>query len=182
MTTSTLSPVTRILHAVIGLGMIALIAVGIYMSETESFGLYGIHKSFGVLLFIFALTRVVWRFYKGWPTPLTNGPTYQLLAAKVTHWVLLLSTLLFPISGMMMSGGSGRGVFMFGIEVIAKNVDPQTGERVALSESAAGLGSQIHEILMFVVITAIVLHVGGALKHQFIDKDGTLNRMFNLGR
>ena len=62
-----LSAVTVGLHWLIGITIISLIAVGIYMEENEIFFLYPIHKSIGILIFLFVLIRVVWRIANGWP-------------------------------------------------------------------------------------------------------------------
>lgn len=173
-----LSLTTRLLHSIIGFGMIAMIALGIYMSETEQFDLYDIHKSFGVLVFLLALGRVIWRFNKGWPETIVDSPKWQLLAAKFTHWALLLSTMLYPISGMMMSGSGGHGIYLFGLELIGSNYDPVTNKAIALNGSLAGLGHEIHGSITYFIIAIIVLHIAGALKHHVIDKDATVNRMF----
>jgi cytochrome b561 len=37
---------------------------------------------------------------------------------------------------------------------------------------------EIHEILAFLMAGLLVLHILGALKHQFIDKVPSLGRMF----
>ncbi|MED5488196.1 MAG: cytochrome b/b6 domain-containing protein, partial [Pseudomonadota bacterium] len=34
-----------------------------------------------------------------------------------------------------------------------------------------------HFYLGYTVIVALLLHIAGALKHHFVDKDGTLKRM-----
>jgi cytochrome b561 len=36
---------------------------------------------------------------------------------------------------------------------------------------------EVHEVLVTVLIVLVSLHVLAAVKHQFIDKDGLLNRM-----
>ncbi len=180
MQTPLLSKTTRVLHSIMGLGMIGLIAVGLYMAETESYGLYGWHKSFGMLILLIAIPRIIWRIREGWPQPITAASQLQQGLARLVHWVLILSTVLFPVSGMMMSGGSGRGLYIFDFEVLAKTVDAATGKLIPVNETVAGVGHEIHEMLPPIIIAAIVVHVLGALKHQFIDKDGTLSRMFSM--
>ena len=176
-----LSTTTKILHAIVGLSMISLIAVGIYMHETKTFALYDIHKSFGVLIFAFALSRVIVRVKEGWPKPLeTNTAKLQLIVAKVIHWGLIVSTVLYPVSGMMMSGAGGHGIPLFGIELLASNYDAVTQKAVPLNETLASLGHELHESLTGVLILFIVLHVVGALKHHIIDKDETIKRMFSF--
>lgn len=173
-----LSKTTKILHSIVALGMIGLLIVGIYMHETKTFALYDIHKSLGMIILCFALYRVVVRITEGWPQPLAKMGLLQLAVAKITHWGLIITTVLFPVSGMMMSGAGGHGLFVFGVELLAKNTDPSTGKTLVLNETLASLGHNLHGTLPLVLILLIVLHVVGALKHHFIDKDDTLKRMF----
>ncbi|QUM87706.1 cytochrome b [Moritella sp. 36] len=173
-----LSTVTRLLHIIVAVAMIGLIIVGIYMTENKAYSLYNIHKSLGFLVLFIAFIRIVWRIRVGWPSEVAGGKAIEHIAAKVIHWVLIISTLLFPISGLMMSVGGGHGLSVFGLELIAASIDPVTEKPMVLNESVVSIGSYIHSTLMPIIIFAIVMHVVGALKHHYIDKDSTLKRMF----
>ena len=175
-TVQRLSKVTILLHWLVAWGMIGLIAIGIYMEEAEVYALYPWHKSFGVLVVLFAVGRVIWRIRKGWPSTLGEPKKWEHLAAKLVHWVLILATLMYPISGMMMSGAGGHGISLFGLELVAMNLDAN-GEVVAINGALAGLGHTLHGMLTWVVISAIAIHVIGALKHHFVVGDHTLKRM-----
>ena len=175
-----LSHTTKIFHMLIAFGMLMMLALGIYMSETETFQLYPLHKSIGIVILILALIRVAVRIKEGWPQPLTPSSKIQLLLAKAVHWGLIITTVIFPVSGMMMSGGGGHGVFLFGLELIAPNSDPVSGKAIAVNENIAAIGHEMHELLMLVLICLVLLHVAGAIKHQLMDKDGTLKRMFSF--
>ena len=158
--------------------MIALLAVGFYMASFKAFALYGLHKSFGALVFFIVIARVAWRLVNGFPEALGVVPKIELALSKIVHWVLLIGSLLMPVSGMLMSAAGGRGVYMFGIELIASNPDAANpGKVLALSKEWAGVGSQMHEVVAWVMVVAIVLHIAGALKHHFVYKDETLLRM-----
>lgn len=177
-TQAALSLKTRALHWLIGLSFITIIAVGIYMHETETYSLYFWHKSFGVLILPFVLYRIIWRLQQGWPPAVGVYSQLEQTLSKIVHWVLLVGTLLFPVSGMMMSGGGGHGIPLFGIDLLARNANPENPQEVLpLNESLAGIGHQMHEILAWIMIAAIVLHIAGALKHHIVDKDATLRRM-----
>lgn len=173
-----LSPVTVSLHWLVGITIIALLAVGIYMKEFEVLGLYNIHKSTGVLIFAFILARVAWRAKNGWPEPAGNYKRTERLLAKITHWVLLAGTVIMPVSGMMMSGAGGYGFGIFSLTIMAPNPDPGNPQEVVpLNETVAELGHELHEITGYLLIAAVLLHIAGALKHHIVDKDGTLRRM-----
>lgn len=175
-----LSRTTIFLHWIVGLGMITLMGVGIYMAENKAYPLYPIHKSIGGILFIFILWRVVWRLKNGFPQPVGDYSAIEKLLSKIVHWVLLLGSLMYPISGMMMSVMGGRGAAIFGLELIAPNM--VDNKPVPLNETLAAFGSSVHEMITPVMIAAILLHVVGAYKHHIVDKDNTLRRMLGRGQ
>ncbi|MBN2647646.1 MAG: cytochrome b [Thiotrichales bacterium] len=180
-TVQKLSGQTRFLHWVVALGMIMMLASGIYMHETKAYGLYFWHKSFGVLLIAFVLWRIYWRLKNGWPQPVRPLKNYEAILSRSVHWLLIVGTILMPISGMMMSGLGGHGVPFFGIELIARNPDPADPQKViALNATFAGIGKTLHGVGGTLIIAAVLLHFAAALKHHFVDQDSTLSRM--LGR
>lgn len=177
-TPSKFSPTTIALHWIVGLTMIGLLAVGVYMAETETYFLYQWHKSFGVAIFAVILLRVVWRLKNGWPTPVSQYKKWEHTLAKIVHWTLIIGTLLMPISGFLMSAVGGHGVDFFGIELVARNANPENArEALPHNETIAGLAHEIHEYAGFAIIGALVLHIAGAIKHHAVDKDATLRRM-----
>ncbi|MDR9828715.1 cytochrome b [Vibrio sp. FNV 38] len=177
-TESQFAPVTLLLHWVVGLTMIGLLGVGVYMVETKAFALFPWHKSFGILIFGFVLLRVVWRIKNGWPIPAGHYSKVEHILGHTVHWVLILGTLIMPVSGFLNSALGGFGVEFFGLELVAKNVDPDNAKKaVALNEGLYSIAHGMHYWVGYVLIGATVLHVAGAFKHHIVDKDGTLRRM-----
>jgi len=177
-TKSKLSPITVTLHWIVALTIIGLLAVGIIMDEFEVRSLYPLHKSVGVIIFVVILLRVMWRIKNGWPQPVREYQKWEQALSKVVHYVLLLGSVIIPITGMMMSGGGGHGINVFGLELLASNPDPANpGKVLPLNASIGSLGHELHGLVAYVLIGALVLHVSGALKHHVMDGDGTLRRM-----
>ncbi|TAA47127.1 cytochrome b [Corallincola spongiicola] len=173
------SPKTLALHWIVGLMMIALLAIGVFMVETKAYALYPWHKSFGFIIFFIVLIRVFWRVTNGWPTPAGKYSQIEHLLAKVVHWALILGTVFMPISGAIMSTMGGHGLMVFGMEIVAMNPDPADPSKVLPHNAAiASFAHACHSWLGYLVIAAVVLHIVGALKHHIIDKDGTLKRIF----
>lgn len=169
---------TIFLHWLVGLAMLMLLGTGVYMTEYEVYELYDLHKSVGTLIFLVALWRALLRLRNGWPAAVGEDSALQHLIARVVHYVLLIGTLLMPISGFMMSVMGGHDVGVFGLELVAEIPDPQTpGEVLAVNEALAGFAKAMHRYAGYAVIAAVVLHVAGALKHHIVDKDSTLSRM-----
>ena len=172
------SHITITLHWLVGVTIIVLLAVGKYMEENEVYSLYPIHKSVGALIFLVILARVVWRVSQGWPDPVSQYMKWEQLLSKIVHYVLLIGSVIIPLSGIMMSAGGGHGLQVFGLEVIATNPDPLDPQKmVPLNEGIARTGHTLHGLVSNFVIVAILLHIGGAFKHHLVDKDGTLKRM-----
>ena len=165
--------ISKSFHWIVGLMILGLLALGFYMTALEGtpfkFGLYGWHKSFGILVLLLGVLRLVWRFYKGVPESLGTHQVWEKMLSKVTHLVLYLGIFAMPLTGWLMSSAGGYGVSVFGLfkmpDLIGKN------------KELGGLFNQAHEILGYVILVAVILHLAGALKHHLIDKDETLQRM-----
>jgi cytochrome b561 len=177
-TRSQLSKTTIALHWIVGLSMIGLLAVGQVMEIFEIYSLYPIHKAFGFLIFFIILARVIWRIKNGWPTPVSQYQRHEQILSKLVHWVLIVGTVLMPISGFLMSAVGGHGVDVFGWEVVARNPDPvNAGKVIAHNADIAGTAHTLHGIIGKIMMGAVALHIAGALKHHIADKDNTLRRM-----
>ncbi len=175
---SKLSGATVSLHWIVAVMMILLLATGMYMESTETFALFPWHKSFGVIVLLFAVLRIGWRLTQGWPAPASDYSAVEKSLSRMIHWILILATVLMPVSGFLMSAMGGFGVEVFGLELVSKNTSPNDPtEIVAINESLAGLAHSIHGLGGNVLLFAVTLHVAGALKHHIVDKDATIRRM-----
>lgn len=161
------------LHWIIAIAMIAMLAFGVYIEDLprspEKGELIGLHKSIGVLILILAIVRIYWRFLNKFPKPISVLPTWQEKLAKLSHWVLIIGTVLMPVSGIIMSIGGGHPVSVFGVELIAR-----TGIK---NELLSEIGHALHGTGGNLLIIFVLIHTVGAIKHQFFDKDGTISRM-----
>ena len=180
-TYSELSKGTIRLHWIVGIMMILLLATGIYMEETETFALYPWHKSFGVLVLLFALVRIAWRIRKGWLNPVGAYSSIEKNLSKLIHWLLIVATVILPVSGFMMSVMGGHGADFFGLELVGRNINPDNPrEVIPLNESLAGMAHTVHGLGGNLLLFALSLHVMGAFKHHLVDKDSTLRRMIGV--
>lgn len=178
-----LSAVTIALHWLIGTVIIIMLGVGWAMERYELLFLYANHKSVGILIFAVVLVRVWWRAINGFPEPLGRSPKWWHIAVKISHWILLIGSILMPISGATMSALGGHGLEVFGLELLAHNIDPLTGKVGAYNEvtgAIAGIAHRVHHIMGQVLMVTVGVHILAALKHHWVDRDNILLRM--LGR
>ncbi|MFD2578952.1 cytochrome b [Novosphingobium colocasiae] len=73
-----------------------------------------------------------------------------------------------PLSGWAMVSGGQKPLEYFGLFPVAK---------LPVTKALAEAGHESHEVLAFLFLALLALHLAGALKHRLIDKDGTLQRM-----
>jgi len=173
-----LSCVSVALHWIVGITMIIMVTVGVYMTDFEEYALYPIHKSVGMIIFVVILARVIWRVKQGWPEAASTYKSWEHTLSKLVHWTLIIATVVMPISGMLMSGLGGYGLAIFGLEFLAATPNPdEAGKMIPINGPIAGAAHETHEIAGKLMFVAFLLHVAGALKHHFVDKDGTLKRM-----
>lgn len=177
-TKAKLSTTTVVLHWAVGLTILFLVVIGIYMHENDAYSLYPIHKSIGIIVFFLVVPRIIWRIINGWPTPVSQYHRWEQILAKVTHWALIISTVALPISGVVMSWAAGYGIDIFSLSIAPHNIDPNDANKIiAINKELSAFGAQMHEVFANVIFFGLILHILGALKHHFIDKDGTLRRM-----
>lgn len=129
------------------------------------------HKSLGVILFVLAVLRIIWRIKEGWIVSDKHSDLEEGLA-RLSHYILLSVTALMPLSGILMSVGNGRGLSVFGFVIF----EEKSHSLPVLAE----LGSTFHFNSIYIISTIIVLHVLAAMKHQFLDDDKIISRI--LGR
>ncbi|PMN65513.1 cytochrome b [Enterovibrio norvegicus] len=169
---SSLSKPTIFFHWLVAISFIGVLAFGLYVEDLpggpEKGELIGLHKSFGVLVLVLAVSRLLWRFKEGSISSIPGSPRWQEKIAAGVHHLLLLATLLMPVSGIAMSLGGGHDIGVFGVTLIT------AGEK---NELLGQIGSTTHEVLANIVMVTLALHVLGALKHHIVDKDATLKRM-----
>jgi cytochrome b561 len=183
-----------ILHWLIALGIFGMFALGWFMADIpkeapkqtlfDIFDLgifhwttaeevsprsfyFNLHKSFGVTILALIILRVLWRIGHKPPAILTSYKAWERKLATGAHHLLYLLMLALPVSGVIMAVYSKYGIKWFGMDFI-KGLD---------NNDMREIFKEAHEIIGLIMVAILVLHILGALKHKFIDKDDTLKRM-----
>ena len=167
----------RAIHWVSAAIIIGLLVLGIYMTPFDennlefSENLYFWHKSFGVLIFIIVLLRVINRRRHNLPELPKTMAKHEQIAAKIAHKSLYVLMVLLPLLGYIQSSAyefsSGVHFFMVDLpEIIPDN------------KILFEIANFLHKWLAYLFIAILAGHVLGALKHRFFDKENdVLDRM-----
>jgi cytochrome b561 len=155
------------IQAPLGFGMVYRGAtLNIWDAITNT--LYNAHKLIGIVIFFLVLARLAYRLTQGAPADEPTIEWWQKAAAHATHWSLYLLLLLVPIAGYLgISLYPALDVFGIPLPSIAP-ANQAAAERVFF----------LHWIGAVLIILLVSAHVGAALFHYFIRKDGVLQRMW----
>lgn len=159
-------------HWLLALAIVGAFCVGFYMADLPlsptRLKLYNWHKWTGVLILAASALRLLWRLSHQ-PPDAPPGPAWQQRAAHATHWLLYALFFAVPLSGWAYSSAAGFPIVLFGVLPLP--------DFVAANREFAQTIKPLHGLLAYTLATVVVLHVAAAIKHQFIDRDGVLDRM-----
>ena len=127
------------------------------------------HVGLGASFFIILLARVVSSYLQPRPTPVEQAAPLNLVSS-LTHQILLIGILVQIISGPLAIWSGGRAINVFDVIAIPSPF-------VERNQGVHEIAETLHAIGRWALIVFIGLHVLGALKHVFIDRDGVLRRM-----
>ncbi len=179
------SPYSRMaitLHWVIALLLIGNLVGGLLLDsfldssdpamKKLGFQIIQLHKSFGLTVLLLTLLRLGIRVGSGFPPLPSHMTGLERLLARLTHYGFYALLLLIPFSGWVMVSASPLGFPTSWFGLFEWPHLP-----IATSKETSGAASEVHEILAWLAIGLIALHVAGALKHHFFDRDDVLARM-----
>jgi len=148
--------------------ILAMIGIGAYMTDLAKEDplraqLFSMHKSVGVTLLGLAVIRILWILVSRPPAMPAALQRWEVVLAKSTVGLLYLLMLATPIVGYLVTSTGGKPINYFGLFELPL----LTGENHDLHEAL----EEVHEVLAFTILALVILHVLGAFKHRFIDKD-----------
>ncbi|MEM6933317.1 MAG: cytochrome b [Pseudomonadota bacterium] len=174
------SLIQRLLHWAIAILVLALLAGGLLIGQfgfgglKETFGqsttnlIYNLHKSFGVLVIALMLLRILFRVLIGRPEYSEPLPVPTRIASEVAHGVLYLGLIAMPVLGWLATASSG-----FPVEFFSTKLPGLIGVDKSLGKTLF----QWHEIIGYVILGAVGMHIAGALFHWLILKDRVMGRI-----
>lgn len=171
------SKVAIILHWLIALLIIGQLAGGKIMKAMEGsqlkFEIFQLHKSFGIIILLLSILRLLWRLtHKAPPLP-EHMPKHEKLAAKVSHIGFYGLMIGIPLMGWAMVSAAPVTI----TTKIFKTVKWPNMPFIERSEGLQDFFSNAHELMALMITVLLLIHIGAALKHHYKDKDDVLTRM-----
>ena len=171
------SPTARMFHWITAAAIFVMAPVGLYMSyrgntlniwDGLTNTLYAGHKLTGLLVLALVIARLTYRLKNGAPPDEPTLEPWQRMASHITHWSLYGLLILVPLMGWIgVSLYGARDIFgLFSIPALW-----------TVNQEASKTAFLLHEIFGKLMGLLLVAHIGAALFHHFIRKDGVLRRM-----
>lgn len=164
--------VAKILHWLIFALLAVQYAIGSIMPHigrhTTDEGWVSWHFSVGAAILFFIVLRLAWRLVH--PVPqLPTLSAFERLVSGATHWALYLLVLAMTLLGWAATNSRGWDVRLFGLVTL-----PSIAPKGSHWGHECG---DIHNVLVYVLLGFIVLHVTAALYHYFVKRDEVAGRM-----
>lgn len=161
------------LHWLIAISVIVTVPIGLSLPRLEpgptTDSLYNFHKSLGILILVLMILRWVNRLALGAPAPEPAIAGWQRAASSAVHGLLYVLLVVQPIIGYFANSAFGATTPFFGLFTIPAAIEQDQ----ALAENLFAL----HRWIGILIALLVIVHVGAALQHYFLEKDGVLQRM-----
>jgi cytochrome b561 len=161
-----------VLHWAMTIGIFFMFGLGLYMVELTYYdewyrGSLDLHKSLGIVLLLVWLGRVIWRWLN--TSPEMAGTAIEKKVAHYVHIFLYLLMIALMTTGYLISTADGRAIEVFGLfDIPAMSISIENQEDIA---------GDIHWGIAWSLMMMVALHALAAIKHQLVNKDGTLMKM-----
>jgi cytochrome b561 len=133
---------------------------------------FGWHKTWGALILVLSLVRLAVRLMNPPPPYPADQPAWKRFVAVWTHRLFYILMIALPLTGLIaVSDGARNGL-----------VDLQLGLSIpavpGISEDVGEASGELHELLVWVTLGLLALHVAAALFNQFVDRGPVAGRMW----
>ena len=167
------SGVGKTLHWLVALCVLTTIPVALIMARIDSGPLqdrlYNLHQSLGVAIFVLMVLRLIYRLTAGAPAPEPTLNRMERAVSAAVHGLLYVLLIVMPILGYLANSAYGAATPVFGLF----NIPPAIGQNEALSDRLF----MLHRWIGYAVAGLAAAHIGAALQHFVLRRDGVLQRM-----
>lgn len=172
--------IAKTLHWLIAAAILGMLVLGWVMGDLPNggnkFAAFQWHKSIGITILLLSLARLAWRLTHTAP-PLPSGmPAWEKFAAHATHILFYALMIGMPLAGWAIVSTSSLTIptMLYGVIPWPHlPLLPELANKKEIHEAA----EQLHGLGAYLLAALIVLHIGAALKHHFINRDDILARM-----
>jgi cytochrome b561 len=164
----------RLLHWLMAIMIVAMLFIGIGMvaSDNRYGALVAIHRPLGIAILVLVAVRLIYRLFNP-PPPLPLAmPSTIKLVAHLSHYLLYALMFAVPIVGWSMLSAGGYPIVL----TSALRLPPIVPHDLALYATLR----HAHTILAVLLFLTVLAHIGAALLHALVFRDGVFESMASL--
>ena len=164
----------KLLHWSVAILILGLVWLGWYMVDLTYYDTWyndslAWHKALGVVAFVLGAVKIAWTVHSRPPARVESLRRWERAAAAAAHHLFYVMMVLIPLTGYLVSTSEGEGIDLWGWFTVPA---------VAVAgEELRDLAIDAHYWCAYGTLALAAAHAAAAIKHQFLDRDGTLRRM-----
>ncbi len=167
------SAASKFLHWLTALIIFGVLPAGFILDDLpegpiQNLG-YDLHRSFGFVILLLAAARLAVRKVSGAPEAYAGLTPFERCLSTATHHSLYALLVLTPLLGWAATSAFPVKISVFWLF----DLPPLAPQSEALSKVLF----KMHEISAIAIVVLLVGHIGGALMHRLIKRDGVMERM-----
>lgn len=172
----TFSGLSRVLHWSMAALILAMLFIGVAMvsSLSDYHWLVSIHRPLGVLILLLVAIRIANRLRNPAPPLPRDMPPTLRYVAHGSHWLLYGLMLALPLVGWGMLSAAGYPIVLVG----SLHLPPILPH----SDGLYALLRPLHTVLALVLFATFLAHLGAALTHALVFRDGVFQSMASWRR
>ncbi len=176
------------LHWIVAVLMIVNVTLGLVaesLPEAQIRFAIDTHKSIGITVLGLAILRLLWRLTHPAPPLPPDHPRWERMGAHAAHLVLYALIFALPLSGWL-HDSAWKDAATHPMRLFGLVPWPRIGWLMSLDPGAKAIWHdrlfELHSWFGTVLYVVFALHVAGALKHQWLDREPELQRMLPAKR
>ncbi len=167
------SRVAILLHWTIAVLILVNLYLGIFhedMSKPVRASMIFYHKAIGLTVLALTLLRLAWRLGHRPPPYDAAMKRWEVVVARITHWLFYAMLFALPLSGWLLVSSDGHSTSWFGLFNVPALPIPH-------NDDVHDLWDTVHVFLGWTMLVLVCLHILGALKHHLQGHRQIFGRM-----
>ena len=167
---------SRLLHWAMAAMVLAMLFIGVAMAASlaDYHRLIAIHRPLGILILVLAIVRLANRLIHRAPPLPPDMPRPLRRAAHASHVLLYVLMIALPLVGWAMLSAAGNPIVL----VSGLHLPPILPH----SDQLYALLRPLHAALAFLLFGMFLVHLGAAMMHALIFRDGVFQTMVSWRR
>ncbi|WP_322101882.1 cytochrome b [Paraburkholderia sp. J41] len=168
------SGIARLLHWTIAAMILAMLFIGIGMVSSQDLyhTLLSIHRPLGIAILLLAAVRLIYRLFNPPPALPQAMPRWLKLLADLSHIALYAFMFAVPLVGWAMLSAGGYPIVLYGGLRLPAVLPLDLPLYAALRTT--------HTALAMLLLLTFLAHLGAALLHALVFRDGVFQSMATL--